>query len=47
MSGWAVILVSILYAYTGIEKAFEGHWWWTVVWLSYALANIALLKAMP
>ena len=40
------LLVSIAYLITAIDFATESKWAWSLVWFSYALANIGLILAV-
>ena len=45
MSPWLISFVSFCYAWTGIEQWTDGKYWFGVMWICYAIANMALFKA--
>jgi len=40
-----VFLVFFLYAYVAASYAIKGNWPWSIVWGSYAMANLGLILA--
>lgn len=45
MSPWLIGFVSFAYAVTALEQMYKGNIPFGVMWFSYAVANIALMKA--
>lgn len=42
MSGWLILVVTVIYAYIAIEQGFKGNWNLTIVYGGYAFSNIGL-----
>lgn len=45
MSPILISLVSVAYAWTGVEQALKDNWWFAGMWIFYAGANLCLMKA--
>ena len=45
MSHWLIALVGVIYALTGLKLLWEGQGAFGLMWISYSVANFALLKA--
>lgn len=45
MSHWLIGFVGVAYAFTGLKLYWEGQWAFGTMWISYSVANFALLKA--
>jgi hypothetical protein len=45
ISPWLIGAVSVAYGWTGIEQFMRGNYWFGIMWICYAIANIALMKA--
>ena len=46
MSGWLIILVTVIYAGIAVEQLFKGNIPMAVVYAGYAFANIGLYLAV-
>ena len=46
MSGWLIILVTVIYSGIAVEQLFKGNIPMSVVYAGYAFANIGLYLAV-
>lgn len=45
MSKWLIVGVGVAYALTGLKLMYQRNWWFGIMWMSYSVANFALLRA--
>jgi len=46
MSVWLINLVTAIYLYVGVEQTYKGQWEFGLMYVGYAIANIALAFAI-
>lgn len=42
MSGWLIIVTGLIYLYVGAEQGFKGNIGVSLMYVSYAMANVGL-----